>query len=264
MFVRPLRIASLIFPLSLGCFVLTGQGPTPPNRYACQRAASAITIDGQLDDAAWRGVPWTSEFIDIEGPAKPKPRFRTRAKMAWDDTYFYVAAELEEPHVWGTLTKHDSVICMDNDFEVFIDPDGNKADYYEFEVNPLNTGWDLFLPKAYRDGGKADNSWEMPGLKTAVRVRGTLNNPGDTDGGWSVEIAMPWSAFRAHANRRVPPAAGDEWRVNFSRVEWKHEVAGSSYRKVANTREDNWVWSPQWAINMHLPEHWGYVRFVGK
>jgi hypothetical protein len=29
-------------------------------------------------------------------------------------------------------------------------------------------------------------------------------------------------------------------------------------------REDNWVWSPQGAINMHLPEHWGFVRFFAQ
>jgi Carbohydrate family 9 binding domain-like len=234
---------------------------TPPEKYACHRANAPVAVDGRLDEAAWRDAPWTSNFVDIEGPSKPKPRFRTRAKMLWDDRYFYVAAELEEPHVWGSLTEHDAVICMDNDFEVFIDPDGNKADYYEFEINALNTGWDLFLPKAYRDGGKADNGWQMPALKTAVRVDGTLNNPGDTDHGWSLEIAIPWDAMKAHANRRVPPAEGNEWRVNFSRVEWKHEIAGGKYRKVEGVREDNWVWSPQWAIDMHRPEHWGYVRF---
>ena len=62
---------------------------------------------------------------------------------------------MEEPHVWGTLTKHDSVIFHDNDFEVFIDPNGDTLEYYEFEINALNTGWDLFLDKPYRQGGRA-------------------------------------------------------------------------------------------------------------
>jgi hypothetical protein len=26
--------------------------------------------------------------------------------------------------------------------------------------------------------------------------------------------------------------------------------------------EDNWVWSPQWAVDMHLPQFWGRVTFV--
>src|SRR3954454_4907158 len=148
-----------------------------PEGYVCHRLSEPIAIDGKLDDRAWRGVPWTTGFVDIEGAVRPRPRFRTRAKMAWDDRFFYVAAEMEEPHVWATLTKHDSVIFHDNDFEVFIDPNGDNHEYYEFEINALNTGWDLFLTKPYRDGGSALDSWEIPGLKTAVHVAGTLNDP---------------------------------------------------------------------------------------
>lgn len=184
--------------------------------------------------------------------------------MLWDDDFFYIAAELEEPHVWGTLTAHDSVIFHDNDFEVFVDPNGDSHEYFEFEINALNTGWDLFLPKPYKDGGRADNGWEIPGLRTAVHVRGSLNDANDRDEGWSVEIAIPWKAFGNEARTSLPPKPADTWRVNFSRVEWQHEVSGGKYARVKGTKEDNWVWSPQGKINMHLPEHWGYVRFSQK
>ncbi len=233
-----------------------------PKGYVCCRAAAAVRIDGRLDDAAWRDAPWTDDFVDIEGDAKPKPRFRTRAKMLWDDQFFYVAAEMEEPHVWATLTEHDAVIFHDNDFEVFIDPDGDSHEYYEFEVNALNTGWDLLLPRPYKDGGRALNNWEIPGLKTAVSIDGTLNDPRDADRGWSVEIAFPWKVLGELAYRPAPPKDGDAWRVNFSRVEWRHEVADGKYRKVPKTKEDNWVWSPQGVIDMHRPEKWGYVQFT--
>ena len=232
-----------------------------PRGYVCYRAAEVPQIDGELDDAAWQRAPWTEEFVDIEGDRQPRPRFRTRAKVLWDDEQFYLAAQLDEPHVWATLTRHDSVIFQDNDMEVFIDPDGDNHEYYEFEMNALNTSWDLFLPKPYKDGGKADNSWEIPGLKSAVKVRGTLNNPADTDEGWSIEIAIPWRVLRQFARRPTPPRHGDQWRVNFSRVEWQHEVVDGKYRKVAGKREDNWVWSPQGIIDMHRPERWGYVQF---
>jgi hypothetical protein len=233
----------------------------PPRGYVCYRADRPPRIDGRLDDPAWQSAPWTEDFADIEGDAKPRPRFRTRVKMLWDDRYLYVGAEMEEPHVWGTLTEHDSVIFQDNDFEVFIDPDGDNHEYYEFEINALNTGWDLFLSKPYKDGGSALNNWEIPGLKTAVHVDGTLNDPRDMDRGWSVELAFPWAVLGEAAHRPAPPGAGDQWRVNFSRVEWRHEVVAGKYRKVDGKREDNWVWSPQGVINMHRPETWGYVQF---
>jgi len=233
-----------------------------PKGYVCYHATGPITVDGRLDEADWEKAPWTHDFSDIVG--KPTPRLRTRAKMLWDQENFYVAAELEEPHVWGTLTNHDAVIFQDNDFEVFIDPDGDSHEYYEFEINALNTDWDLLLKKPYKDGGLALNEWEIPGLKTAVHVDGTIGNPTDRDNGWSVEIAFPWKALAEFAHRRAPPAEGDQWRVNFSRVEWPINIVNGKYEKVPGTREDNWVWSPQGIIDMHRPEKWGFVQFTNK
>ena len=233
-----------------------------PRGYACCHAAGSITIDGQLSEPDWQNAPWTQDFVDIEDGTKPKPRFRTRAKMLWDDHYFYVAAELEEPHIWATLTNHDAVIFRDNDFEVFIDPDGDRHEYYEFEMNALNTGWDLLLKKPYIDGGPALNEWEISGLKTAVRINGTLNNPADRDRSWTVEIAFPWKALAEYAHRSTPPGDGDQWRVNVSRVEWQINIVNGKYEKVPDTREDNWVWSPQGIIDMHRPEKWGFVQFT--
>jgi hypothetical protein len=177
---------------------LAGSQPAPKT-YTCFRARAPIRVDGRLDDPAWRTAPWTTWFVDIQGTRLTTPRFRTRVKMLWDDQYFYVAAHLQEPDVWATLTAHDSVIFHDNDFEVFLNPSGDGRNYFEFEINALNTGWDLFLPKPYRQGGKADNSWDIPGLQTAIAIDGTLNNPADRDRGWTVEIAIPWTAFASRA-----------------------------------------------------------------
>jgi hypothetical protein len=245
-----------------------GQEYVPPRSYVCYRAAKPPRIDGKLDDAAWRAAPWTDYFVDIEGDKKPRPRFKTRVKMLWDDDYFYVGAELEDPHVWATLTQHDSVIFQDNDFEVFLDPDGDNHNYMEYEINALGTDWDLFLNKPYKDLGKADNNWEIRGLKKAVHVNGTLNDPGDTDKGWTVTLALPWKVLGKTGKVPFPPKDGTQWRVNFSRVQWKHEVVQGKYQKIKGLPEDNWVWSPQYAVNMHRPETWGYVQFstapVGK
>ncbi len=247
--------------------VLVGLVPAPPaaqphpKGYVCYRAATPIAIDGKLDDPAWAAAPWSDPFADIEGDKKPKPRFRTRVKMLWDDEALYIAAELEEPHVWATLAEHDSVIFRDNDFEVFLDPDGDNHLYAELELNAKNTTWDLLLTKPYKDGGRAVNAWEVTGLKTAVHVDGTLNDPSDTDKGWTVEIRWPWAGLKELTAVPVPPRDGDRWRVNFSRVEWDTDVVGGKYRKVAGRPEHNWVWSPQGVIDMHRPERWGYVQF---
>jgi hypothetical protein len=231
-----------------------------PRGYVCARAALPISIDGDLEKPVWAAAPWSEPFVDIEGDYEPDPTWPTRVKMLWDDQFFYIGAYLTEPHVWGTLTEHDSVIFQDNDFEVFIDPDGDNHDYGELELNALNTTWDLRLPKPYRDGGPALNEWELHGMRTAVKIDGTLNDPADEDTGWSVEIAIPWSALSTLKGGQRP-AIGQQWRVNFSRVEWDIDIVEGTYAKIPNTPEHNWVWSPQWVIDMHRPELWGYVQF---
>lgn len=238
-----------------------------PRRYIALHAPSPITIDGKLDDPSWKVPPWTETFVDIQGDRQPQPRFRTHAKMLWDDNWFYIAAEMEEPDVWGTLTKRDSVIFRDNDFEVFIDPDGDTHAYYELEVNALGTPWDLMLIKPYRDGGPAIHAWDIAGLQARVDVKGTLNRPGDRDEGWTIELALPWEILKEAAPGQRRPAPGDRWRINFSRVEWQIDIRDRKYVKrnkpgsADPLPEDNWVWSPQGAINMHMPERWGYVQF---
>ena len=113
------------------------------------------STQGQDRKSLGRNGDETVSITGPEGDLKPLPRFTTRAKMLWDETYFYICGDIQEPQVWATLTNRDAIIFYDNDFEVFIDPDMDSHEYYELELNALNTVWDLLLLKPYRDGGPA-------------------------------------------------------------------------------------------------------------
>src|SRR5262245_57591127 len=233
----------------------------PPRGYVCYRARTPINIDGKLDDEAWRDLPWSEDFVDIEGSIRPLPMYRTRIKMAWDENALYIAAELEEPHVIATLTKHDSYIFHnDHDFEVFLDPDGDSHVYVELEMNARNTTWDLLLVRPYSAGGPALDAFEITGLRTAVHVDGTLNDAKDRDRGWTLEIAWPWASLQQLAKRKMPPQPGEQFRINFSRVELDYYAVDGAYRRLGRP-ESNWVWSPQGVVDMHRPETWGYLQF---
>jgi hypothetical protein len=81
---------------------------------------------------------------------------------------------------------------------------------------------------------------------------------------------MPWKALAEAAPGRRAPKPGEQWRINFSRVEWQVDVADGRYAKrlARDTGrplpEDNWVWSAQGAVNMHMPERWGFVQFSSR
>jgi hypothetical protein len=239
-----------------------------PRQYTVVFNPIAPVVDGKLNDAVWQNVPWTEYFKDIEGDKRQAPTWNTRAKMTWDDQGLYIAAELLDPHVWAYLKNYDDIVFYDNDFEIFIDPDNDTHRYYEFEVNALNTMFDLFMPKPYRNGSGAMIVYNTPGMKWAVDVQGTLNDPSDTDKGWTTEIFIPFSALTIGNSPKIP-IDGDFWRINFSRVEWDTEVKDGQYVKKKDTNgknlpEHNWVWSPQGVVNMHFPERWAYLFFSKK
>ena len=237
-----------------------------PKTYVIHKVSDPPAIDGKLVDSAWQQTQWTDPFLDIRGADLPNPRFETRAKMLWDDDFLYIAAQLEEPHLWATIEERDAVIFQENNFEIFIDPDGDTHNYYELEINALKTFWDLMLTKPYRTGGRAINAWDIKGLEIGVDLQGTLNDPSDTDEGWTLEVAIPFDVLNETIGRGEPED-GSQWKLNFSRVEWQTEAQNGEYIKQIDPEtdkpfpEDNWVWSPQGVINMHLPERWGIVQF---
>jgi hypothetical protein len=197
--VRIITTAALLF---FGPITAHAQSPfkgfenlfTTPKGYIVTYTNTPPVIDGDINDAAWQHAVWTDDFVDIEGDIKPKPSLQTNVKMLWDDSCLYVAAKIRDPNVWATITRHDAALFRENDFEIFLNSTNSAHQYFEIEYNALNTVFDLFLSKPYRDGGNALTSWDAAGMRSAIKIQGTLNNPSDTDEGWTVEAAIPFKA----------------------------------------------------------------------
>ncbi len=249
-----------------------------PLAYDCPRVDVPPAFNGDLESGAWKTAAWTPDYRDIEGGTRVDPRYRTRSKMAWDESNLYIGCEMEEPDLWATYDRRDMIVFHENDFEVFIDPDGDGDEYYEIEINVLGTIFDLFLQRPYRLGGPAEHGWDASNLRFAIHTSGTVNDPTDRDTGWVVELAIPFADLKPPVRRAdggdwtldpitehlraTVPSVGDVWRINFSRVQWGLEVHEGAYRKVEGRPEHNWTWTPQWEINMHVPERWGMLRFT--
>jgi hypothetical protein len=231
---------------------------TVPRDYVVYHTDTAPVIDGDINESSWKQAQWTEEFRDIEGDTKPAPYLHTKVKMLWDDSCLYIAAQMEEPQLFAYQKHHDDVVFHDNDFEVFINPSNTAHQYYEIEVNALNTIFDLFLSTPYRDGGSAMINWNAEGLRSAVKLQGTLNDPSDIDKGWTIEMAIPFKAISIGNNIFIPKE-GTLWRINFSRVEWDTKVNNGKY--IPQSPEHNWTWSQQGVVDMHFPERWGYLMF---
>ena len=242
-----------------------------PKGYVCCRADNPPRIDGHLDDGAWQLAPWTDDFVNIEGDRRPAPRFRTRVKMLWDAEYFYLVAEMEEPHVWGTLTKHDTVIFNDNDFEFFIDPDCDldafmehywKSDELTFSSGGKTArGWQTTkenyqkrYPTRERMGQLSFDAIEVTSLgETAALVLGRWNlqrDPAPVGGNFSLvfrRVDGNWVIIHDHTSL-AKEAAAKAYNRNQVAREWEqllaelHQADPNGYAHLVKIYADKGHW----------------------
>ncbi|MFC1608493.1 SUMF1/EgtB/PvdO family nonheme iron enzyme, partial [Candidatus Latescibacterota bacterium] len=173
----------------------------------------------------------------------------------------------------GHVVINDTVVCHDNDFEIFIDVDDDAQNYIELQFNVLGTIEDILFPKEYQRGGIVmgwpqhlygrpySPDWDLDGLLIAARAYGSINYPLDTDEGWTLEVAIPWKSLQ-ETSRKLENIArnGYYFRVGFSRVEynWPRDVWPITNWQNRGSNWD-WTWTPNLAYDMHVPECWGRV-----
>nr|MCR5153538.1 carbohydrate-binding family 9-like protein [Lachnospiraceae bacterium] len=109
---------------------------------------------------------------------------------------------------------------------------------------------------------------DINGIKTAVCIKGKLNSLDAGNEYWSCEVVMPLASLCECTPESKKPVAGDYYRLNFSRVQWKVYEENGIITKVKREDgktplpEDNWVWAPTGVINIHYPELWGFLYFA--
>ena len=216
--------------------------------------AEKINIDGKLDDDAWKVAATSLPFVDV-GTGSPNTAFPVNGsvKMTWDDANLYLGFVVEDPDVIGTFPKDakDPHLWTKDTVEIMVDPDGDgdNNDYYEIQVNPQNlvfdTQYDSYnTPKTEPDGPFGHQEWSAK-LKSAVVIDGTIDNAGDKDKGYTVEMSIPWSSFAKAKNH--PPKPGDEWRMNFyamknnSGVAWSPILGQGNFHKASRFGRVTWA-----------------------
>lgn len=212
---------------------------TPSLRVPKLAKGETIVIDGKGDDKAWTTAVSTGAFGDVaRGGANTVFPVNGNAKMAWDDANLYVLFDVSDPDVVGiagdpkskpadfTATGQPKLWTRDT-VEIMIDPDGDgdNVNYFELQINPQNkvfhSQFDTYnQPKGngpLESGPFGHEDWD-PRLKSAVVVKGTIDDKKEKDQGYVVEIAIPWTAF-AKGAKQLPPTDSDTWRMNFYAME---------------------------------------------
>jgi Carbohydrate family 9 binding domain-like len=160
---------------------------------------STPKIDGKLDDACWKQAQWQNSFTVLDKP-KVKASPQTRFKVVHDNSFLYIAVELDEPtmnKLKAKITMRDGRVWVDDCLEIFIDANRDKASYHHFVINSTGTVYD----SERRQGGHVGTSkWNSAGIKTATSKQ---NNS------WTLEVAIPFVDLGISGNTT--------WGINIAR-----------------------------------------------
>lgn len=219
--------------------------PLSAATHDCRLVPDSIRVDGVLDEPAWKQID-TLTLLRNNDPAGGTPGVATKVLVAWGKTNLYVAMIAGTRDIKGLVTQHDGAIYDEDALEMFLDPDGDSKNYLELEWNCLNTSYDETWASP-RNG--PDLAWAPIGMKNAVKVHGTANKSSDTDTGWVVEIAIPWSAVQPYSKAALPPKVGDKLPLNFYRI----DHSGGAEELIA--------WTPTGVADFHKPDKFGALVF---
>jgi hypothetical protein len=229
------------------------EAPAVMRSIECRWVHGRIRLDGKLDEKAWDGAVVIKDFVVFW--ERRKAQTKTEARLLWDDRYLYFAADMVDADLFAVVKEHNGMTWYDDVFELFFKPsveEGNALplQYYEFQVNPLNTQLELFLPSRGAGGYGRFAPLTKFGMETAVRLNGTLNDYRDKDKGWTVEGRIPWSAFKAAGGK---PKPGAKWRFALCRYDYS----------VAFERPELSSTAPLTVPDFHRYEDYNELVFVG-
>ena len=175
------------------------------------RVAEPLRIDGVLDEAPYQDTQPISDFVQtlpVEGDPATE---RTEMWVLFDDDHFYLACRCWDstPESNWVLTemRRDSFNVLQNERIGFmLDTFYDRRNGMVFNVNALGGRMDGQVTDERDYNGDWNPVWDT--------------QTGRFDGGWTVEVAIPFKSLRYRPGRE------QVWGLNLSRrVFWKNEWA---------------------------------------
>jgi len=216
--------------------------------YRCNKITRPLILSGALRDPVWNQAE-PADLLDIHG--RPG-RFKTQVRLLYDEKFLYVGFTCEDDYVWSTITQRDGSIWEQECVEVFLNPANTIHQYYEINVNPLNTVFDACIlngctPEDFKGPFQGFSQFNLAELHTAVHISGECNKPGLADG-WSAELAIPFKELPGASH--IPPLSGDRWRANFYRIDQPYQA-----------QPEHYAWSKTERVAFHQPWRFGTLQF---
>ena len=176
---------------------------SPRPSLEARRATSPITLDGNLDEAAWALADSTRGVFYQSIPSQGLPSSeRTVVRVLYDEERLYVGATMYDsrPEALVSAGMEQDFATQDSDiFGFALDTYLDRQNAFLFAVNPAGA---LFDAQAFNDQQSVNRAWEGE-IDVATRI---------TEYGWVAEIAVPMTTLRFRETD-----GPQDWGINFSR-----------------------------------------------
>jgi len=209
--------------------------------------AQPLTIDGIPSDSIWQQAKPIVLKENRSGNDVLDSQLQTQVMACYDDSTLYFVFICDDPDIWTSFTQRDEHLWEEEAIEVFIDVDDVPETYVEIEVSPANVLFDSYIVDPQNIDVPATARFNLPGIRTAVEINGTLNEREDKDQNWTVEIAIPLKDLVNEKTKQV--TSQTEIKINFYRLDENHGVDRMSY-----------AWSPTTG-RFHKPSVFGRLIF---
>lgn len=168
-------------------------------------------MQAEAEDAAWQQAAVFKEVYPFnEKEAVPKPA--TIWRLLWDEQYFYARFECADEDIEAPAYKRDEPVFSRDCVEIFILPEFRTGVYWELVVSPSGSIYDGLNCKKFEEFASVTRAEEnIVGLKIAYSVRGTVNQPGDKDEGYIVDMAIPFSELPTYTRGNKPQPGYHLW-----------------------------------------------------
>src|SRR5258708_36580134 len=147
------------------------------------RAAVPVVLDGRDDDAIWATAPAITGFTEFTPTEGAAARYRTEAKVAYDDhnLYVFIRAYDPEPRTISSALARRDVRPPTDQLKIMIDAYHDRRTGYEFAVSPGGVKRDY----AVYDDNNEDQSWDgvwdvathVPSLGRPSELHSTRRHP---------------------------------------------------------------------------------------
>ncbi len=181
------------------------------------QSLSPIIVDGLLNEPIWQQV----HKIHLKDSDRAKEvtdtTFSSYALTCYDENNLYIAFVCNDRDIYSSFTNRDQHLWEEEAVEVFIDVDDEPNTYVEIELSPNNVLFDSYIVDPMNIDIEETSKFDLPGIKTAVSVNGTVNFRADKDKSWIPEIAIPFSDIIENVNIEILKEA--KWKINYYRID---------------------------------------------